>query len=282
MKPRPVLRWHGGKWLLAPWILANLPEHRIYCEPFCGAASVLLRKERSYSELINDLDGEVVNVFRVMQNPDSAGELERLLRLTPFARAEFARAYRPARNPIERARRTIVRSFMGFGSAAHNPEHKTGFRNNANRSGTVPAHDWMNYPAQLAFFLERLQGVVVENRPALSIIPWIDSPETLFYVDPPYPLGTRYNKEKTRCYSHEMSDEQHRELADVLKSVKGKVVLSGYPCDLYDRELYPDWRRVERSHLADGARKRIEVLWMNFEPVPEPQSQLSFLQGVLV
>lgn len=280
MKPRPVLRWHGGKWLLAPWILSHLPEHRIYCEPFCGAASVLLRKERSYSELINDLDGEVVNVFRVMQNPDSAGELERLLKLTPFARAEFAKAYRPARNPIERARRTIVRSFMGFGSAAHNPEHKTGFRNNSNRSGSTPAHDWMNYPAQLAFFLERLQGVVVENRPALSIIPWIDSPETLFYVDPPYPLGTRYNKEKTRCYSHEMSDEQHRELADVLKSVKGKVVLSGYPCDLYDRELYPDWRRVERSHLADGARKRIEVLWMNFEPVPEPQ--LSFLQGVLV
>jgi len=109
---RPVLRYHGGKWRLASWIISHFPPHRVYVEPFGGAASVLLRKPRSYAEVYNDMDGEIVNVFRVLRDPARARELERVLRLTPFAREEFELSYIRDEDPIEQARRTIVRAFI--------------------------------------------------------------------------------------------------------------------------------------------------------------------------
>lgn len=254
---RPVLRWHGGKWLLAPWILEHLPQHRVYVEPFGGAASVLLRKSRSYAEVYNDLDGTVVNLFRVLRSERSS-ELIDVLRLTPFARDEFALAYEPATDPVEAARRLVVRSFMGFGSNGHN--RSTGFRANSNRSGTTPAHDWANYPDALALIVQRMRGVVVENRDALEVMATHDGPETLHYVDPPYVFDTRADLSKD--YAHELTDDDHRALLVFLKTLKGKVVLSGYPSAIYDDAL-ADWRRIERPALADGARERIEVLWKN-------------------
>ena len=257
---RPVLRYHGGKFRLAGWIIDHFPAHRIYTETFGGAASVLLQKPRCYAEVVTDLDGEIVNLFRVLRNPTQARELERLLHLTPFAREEFEESYLPAADPIEQARRTVVRSFMGFGSASVSGG-RTGFRANSNRSGTTPAHDWMNYPDNLPSFCERLRGVVIENRPAADVLLQHDTPQTLHYVDPPYLLSTR-NKDRRTAYRFEMTDDQHVELSEVLRSLKGMVVLSGYSCPLYD-ELYPDWQRVERKAFADGARERTEVLWLN-------------------
>jgi DNA adenine methylase len=260
---RSVLRYHGGKFRLAPWVIEHLPAHRVYVEPFGGAASVLLRKARSYSEVYNDLDGEIVNVFRVLQDPENRTLLHERLLLTPFAREEFELSYRPAEDGIEQARRTITRSFMGFGSAAATG-HQTGFRANSNRSGTTPAHDWRNYPDCLEAFTERLRGVVIEHRRAEDVMAQHDGTETLHYVDPPYPLGTRTLKgHYASAYRHELTDADHRELAAVLHSLAGMVVLSGYPCALYDEELFPDWRRVERQAHADGARDRTEVLWLN-------------------
>jgi hypothetical protein len=140
---RPVLRWHGGKWKLAPWIISFFPSHRVYVEPFGGAASVLLRKERAYAEVYNDLDDDVVNLFRVLQNPEQGGALVRLLELTPFARTEFELGWDETDDHVEKARRLIIRAFMGFGSNAHSDKgrgHKTtGFRANSSRSGTTPA-----------------------------------------------------------------------------------------------------------------------------------------------
>ena len=128
---RPALRYHGGKWRLAPWLLTLMPPHRVYTEPFGGGASVLLRKPRAYGEIYNDLDGEVVNVFRMLR--DRGAELQRLLELTPFARAEFRQAYEPCGDdPIEQARRTIARSFMGFGSSATG--ENSGFRASSSSS----------------------------------------------------------------------------------------------------------------------------------------------------
>lgn len=114
---RPALRYHGGKWRLAPWIIDHLPAHRIYVEPLGGAASVLLRKPRSYAEIYNDLDDEVVTFFEVLRDPGQSAELQQRLRLTPFARAEFEAAYEPAGDPVERSRRLLIQSFMGFGSS---------------------------------------------------------------------------------------------------------------------------------------------------------------------
>jgi len=259
---RPVARYHGGKWRLAPWIIGHFPAHRCYVEPFGGAASVLLRKPRSYAEVYNDLDGEIVNLFRVMR--DAGDELRRRIELTPFSRVEFLASYEPVEDVIEQARRTIVRSYQGFGSAAICGE-TSGFRANSNRSGTTPAHDWRNYPEAMPAMIERLRGVVIEQRPADEVMRCHDGPETLHYVDPPYVHATRSQKVRgtvsRKAYRHEMSDEAHRELAACLEGLHGAVVLSGYDCPLYD-ELYGGWRRVERLARVDGAGARTEVLWL--------------------
>ena len=258
---RPVLRWHGGKWILAPWIISHFPEHRVYVEPFGGAASVLMRKPRSYAEVYNDLDDEVVNLFRVLRS-DRAQCLIDALRLTPFAAAEFSDAYARDDDDLERARRTVVKSFMGFGS--NGIQRKTGFRSNSNRSGTTPARDWVNYPENLANVVDRMRGVVILNRDATEVMAAHDGPKALHYVDPPYVASTR---DAGPDYAHEMDDDQHAALLRFLRTLKGRVVLSGYPHPTYDAALH-DWRRVERKALADGARERTEVLWMNFEGAP--------------
>lgn len=260
---RPVLRYHGGKWRLAPWIISFFPPHRVYVEPFGGGASVLMRKPRSYAEVYNDAWGAVVNVFRVLRDPAKAELLCRMLALTPYSREEFLSSYPDARDDVESARRTILRSLAGFGSASTNGEYVTGFRANSHRSGTTPAHDWAHYPAHVRSFTARLAGVCIENRPAVEVVVQQDSPETLFYVDPPYPHSTRSMQRRNAAYAREMTDDDHRTLAEYLRAVSGMVVLSGYPCELYDCELYPDWERHERAHLADGAQKRTEVVWLN-------------------
>lgn len=270
---RPPLRWFGGKWRLAPWIISHFPCHRTYTEAFGGGGSVLLRKPRCYAEVFNDLDGEVVNFFRVLQSRAGAAELRRRLWLTPFSRGEFNLAYEPTDDPVERARFLAIRSIMGFGTNAHRQDVRTGFRANSDRSSTTPAMDWVSYPAKLAGTIKRLRGVVIENRPAREILDQHDGPEVLHYVDPPYPHSTRGTGHSSDArYAHEMTDDQHRELAAQLQDLKGMVIVSGYPCDLYDQELYPGWMRVERPALADGAAKRTEVLWLN-ERAAREQSQ---------
>lgn len=260
---RPLLRWHGGKWLLAPWIIAHLPAHRVYVEPFGGAASVLLRKPRAYAEIYNDLDSELVNLFRVLRGP-RAGELVEQLRLTPFARAEFVGAYQPSDDPVECARRMIVRAFMGFGSTGA-MGRSTGFRAASNRSGTTPAHDWANHAEVLDLTIARLSGVVIEQLDARAVMARHDAPDALHYVDPPYVHETRSGG-NPHCskhkYRHELSNGAHEDLLSVLRDLAGMVVLSGYPHPLYDQAL-DGWRRVERAALADGARERVEVLWIN-------------------
>jgi DNA adenine methylase len=268
---RPVLRYFGGKWVLAPWILSHFPPHRIYCEPFGGGASVLMRKPRSYAEVYNDIDGEIVNVFRVLQHKSECLELERLIRLTPFAREEFDWSYTLGENPLQNARRTIIRAFMGFGSNGHNSDERTGFRANSNRSGTTPAHDWVNWPDQMAGFNERLRGVVIENRDAKDVMGQQDSPETLHFVDPPYVHETRGVR---NGYRFEMTDAEHVELCAFLKTLRGMVILCGYHNEIYDSL---GWETVEREAHADGARDRIEVLWLN-PAAANAQTQISLFE----
>lgn len=266
---RPVLRWHGGKWNLAPWIIGHFSAHKVYVEPFGGAGSVLLRKKRCYAEIWNDLDGHVVNLFQVLRSA-RAQELVEAIRLTPFAFDEFKSAYGECNDAVEKARRLVIRSFMGFGSNGHN--RSTGFRSNSNRSGTTPAHDWSNYPDALVQIIKRLQGVVIMNSDAKAVMSNHDSDETLHYVDPPYVFSTRSDLSKD--YAHEMSDSDHEHLLEFLRGLKGKVILSGYPHALYD-DLLPDWLRVERKALADGAAERTEVLWLN----PRAHDDLNFSTG---
>lgn len=261
---RPIMRYHGGKWRLAPWIISHFPPHRVYVEPFGGGASVLLRKPRAYAEIYNDLDGEIVNLFRVAR--DNGERLAQACELTPFSRAEFERSYEPSGDPLEQACRTVFRSFSGFGSAAASGQ-PSGFRANSNRSHTTPAHDWMNYPDCLRAVVQRLRGVVIECRDALEVMRAHDGPETLHYVDPPYVHATRSFRSRSHCYRHEMTDEQHEVLAAGLRHLAGMVVVSGYRCGLYDR-LFAGWQRIDRAAHADGARDRVESLWMSSNITP--------------
>lgn len=260
---RPILRWFGGKYVLAPWIISNFPDHRVYVEPFGGAGSVLMRKSRTYAEIYNDLDDSAFNLFLILRSKHRAPELKALLEATPFSRREFELAHSFHPDPIENARRLIIRSFMGFGAdSVSNLERTTGFRSNSNKSGSTPAHDWFNYARHIPAFTERLAGVVIEHKCALEVMSDHDSADTLHYVDPPYwPVGRR-----KRAYTHETDETFHHALINFVKTLKGKVVLSGYEVGPY---VDLDWRKVKRKAWADGAKERTEVLWMNFSEVIE-------------
>lgn len=265
---KPILRYFGGKWLMAKWIISQIPEHLIYVEPYGGGASVLLLKDRSPSEVFNDLDGEIVNLFRVLQRRTTFEDLKHRLRYTPFARQEFDEAYVPVADNVERARRLLIKSWMGHSTAGL--VYRTGFRTNVvmNRR-TWPAMDWRKLVDHIDLVADRFRGVCIEHRPATDVIRGHDSAATVFYVDPPYPLVTRYKK----VYRHEMTDVDHRQLAAALHTVKGRVILSGYACSLYDDDLYPDWKRLTRPAYANGGKPREEVLWIS--PVQESLSLMA-------
>lgn len=257
---RPVLRYPGGKYRIRKWIISHFPHHDFYVEPYGGAGSVLMGKPEARGEIYNDIYGDAVNVFRVLRDPEQAQELERLIRLTPCSYEEYKSAYEFCDDPVERARRTIYRSFMTIGADGV-LRHNAGFRGLKNNETIVTAaQEWGRYPDVIKAFTKRLRNVLIENRDALSVLKIYDKPTTLFYVDPPYVLSTR--TKRTALYAQEMNDEDHVELAKVLHQVKGMVVLSGYPSALYDR-LYSDWRKVLKSATVQNGGGRVECIWLS-------------------
>jgi DNA adenine methylase len=262
---RPVLRYHGGKFRLAPWVIKHFPPHRLYVEAFGGAAGVLVQKDRAYAEVYNDLDGDIVNLFRVLRDPGQCVRLIDLLLLTPYARDEFESAYEGTDEPIERARRTLVRAEMGFGSAGAT-KGRTGFRIDTRRKYGTAQDLWARFPESLARVCERLTGVMIENRPAVDVIAQHDAPDTLFYLDPPYMMSTRYvGARHGRYYDCEMSNADHSELLELCSSVEGMVVLSGYATPEYSEALQ-GWSMASteaRISAARGTGLRTECLWLN-------------------
>jgi DNA adenine methylase len=196
-----------------------------------------------------------------MQSPIRAKLLLWKLRYTPFARVEYVLSRKKTRNKIVQAQRTITRTFMAFGgTGAYN--NTTGFKAKSLYEHRSVGAQWIDLSWQLEVFIERLQGVIIENRPALKVIAQQDHEKTLFYVDPPYVKSTRYHE---NIYDHEMTDEQHIELAKALHNIEGMVVLSGYHSNLYD-ELYKDWKTKEKEAIIaspSGNNRRTEVLWFN-------------------
>lgn len=241
------------------------PPHHVYVEPFGGAAGVLLQKRRSYAEVYNDLDGDVVNFFRVVRDPVLCERLRYACGTTPYARAEFDLAWEFTEDPVERARRLAVRAQMGFGSAGAT-KGKTGFRIDTRRKHGTAQHLWERFPEGLAAVGTRFAGVLIENRHAIDVMLQHDHPDTLHFVDPPYLHKTRVmHRGQAGYYRHEMNDQDHRELLDVLQGLKGMVVLSGYWSDLYDGELAA-WRRHDtRSRISAGrgTAVRTESVWLN-------------------
>lgn len=260
---RPPVKWHGGKFYLHRRIIEQFPRHHTYVEPFGGAASVLLNKPLAVVEVYNDLDQRISRLFRVLR--DYGEELQRRLTLTPYSENEFVDAAQPAPDEIEQARRDFVRwrlSLGGRGDSFSFTLHRVRRGMADVVSGYLSTID-----EQLPLIVQRLRTVEIVNRPARDVIRTWDAKETLFYCDPPYVHETRHQASR-HVYGVEMTEDEHRKLADILRSCKGKVMLSGYPSDLYN-ELYPEWRTVAfdiANHAAGGrskARKQ-ETIWMNW------------------
>lgn len=278
---RPAIRYHGGKFRLASWIVEFFPAHTTYVEPFGGAAGVLIQKPVSYAEIYNDLDGDIVNYFRVLRDPDLRIQLERAVALTPYARDEFDIAWTHAEDPVERARRTAIRAQMGFGSAGAT-KGSTGFRIDCKRKYGTAQHLWAEFPRTVAAVGQRFESVLVENRPALDVVRQFDAEDTLFYVDPPYVHETRVMRTcrgGTGAYRHEMNDQDHQQLIDVLISARGMVVLSGYPHPLYEEALCNWATHTKRARISAGrgTSMRTECVWIN----PACQSALESKTGGL-
>ncbi|HHD7239261.1 TPA: DNA adenine methylase [Enterobacter cloacae] len=262
----PAIRYHGGKFRLASWIIQQMPQHVCYVEPFGGAAGVLLQKPRSYAEVYNDLDGEVVNLFRVLRNVEMNQRLQEACMLTPYSRDEFCAAREATDEPIERARRMIVRASMGFASAA-GIGGNSGFRSDSKRKYATAAHLWVRYPENLAAVGQRLQGVIIENKDALAVMHAHDAETTLHYIDPPYVPETRI--QGNRYYTHEMTAEEHVQLLLAARAINGMVMISGYDTDLYN-DMLNGWAKLTkeaRISAERGTKVRTECLWIN------PQAQ---------
>lgn len=261
---RPPIRYHGSKWRIAPWLISLMPEHAAYVEPFGGGGAVLLRKPRSKVEVYNDLDGQVVNLWRVLRDPATRDRLIAAVEFTPFAREEFEAAYEPTAEPVEAARRLLVRCYGGHGTCSIDPADSNGFRSCDIRAGKSYAREWLGIPEALRAAAERFMGVTIEQRPAEDLMGRFDDPHTLFYLDPPYLPGTRDAGGKG--YVHEMSRRDHEQMLWLVRQLRGRVMVSGYPSELYDRAL-ATWERHEKPTTANGqvgAVSRVEVVWMNF------------------
>lgn len=265
--------WYGGKYSHLSWLLPLLPRTKHYCEPFGGSAAVLINREPSPVETYNDLDGELVNFFRVLR--DRKDELIEQIGLTPFSREELRRAAEEdtdGLSDLERARRFFVRARqVRTGLAQTASAGRWAHCRLTSRAGMAGAVSrWLGSVDGLSEIAQRLLRVQIENRPALEVIERYDSKKTLFYCDPPYVHDARGD---TNAYAYEMTDSQHCRLAKALHQVKGKVALSGYHCDLMN-ELYGDFYVTEapskkahstNTNASGEKRRRAEVLWTNYE-----------------
>lgn len=258
---RPALRYYGGKWNLAPWIISHFPEHKSYIEPCGGAASVLLQKPRSSLETYNDLYGQVTNFFKVLR--DYPQDLIRKIRLTPYSRIEYQLSQQenvcPANDALEAARQFWVGSCFSISGVAFS---RSGMRMVKNIDASPNGlRSWLYADVSyLESVANRLLGVQIENVSYQDAIRKYDHKEALIYFDPPYIPDTRTSK---REYAIEWEHDDHREAASLLRQTKGSVIISGYASPLYV-ELYEchGWQRVEKESQTNSGGKRVECLWL--------------------
>lgn len=259
-----VIKYPGSKWSIANWIISHFPSHHSYLEPFFGSGAVLFTKKRSPIETVNDLDKDVVNLFRQIR--ENTERLADTIYWTPYARSEYERAWAAQyteTDPFQRAVDFYIRMMMGHGFRTTG--ERVGWKNDVQgREAAYAAGYWCKTPEMIFEAAERLRKVQIENLPAVDLIRRFNFPNVLIYADPPYVLSTRHGKQ----YRHEMTDEQHEELLDTLSNHCGPVLLSGYDSDLY-RDILHDWHREEIPSRAQTSGTRVEVLWMNFEPMSQ-------------
>jgi DNA adenine methylase len=256
-----VLKYPGSKCRIAPWIIKHFPKHHSYVEPYAGSLAVLFKKVPSAIETVNDLDDNVVNVFKCIK--EDSQKLASMVLMTPFSRKEYDNSFE---NPVpadkfEKALIFLIQLWQGHGFRTNG--YKVGWKNDVQgRENMYAVRNWYRLPEWIIGITDRLKQVQIENRPALEVIERFRYPNVLIYADPPYPLSTRTAKQ----YKHEMTDSDHVELLETLKLHPGPVILSGYQNQLYD-DILQGWHKdVTTGYAEYQGEDRKETIWMNYEP----------------
>ena len=236
--------WFGGKGNLVKRILPHIPWSKVYCEPYCGAASVFWHLKPRPVEVLNDLNGEIINLFRCIQNPETFAELRHRLIWTPYSRAEFCRALEvPSDAPlVERAWASFVKYNQGMNGMYQTSAGSWARKFISRRGMAECTNKWRGRFRLLTTWHDRLTRVQLDNRDALEVIRYWDSPETFFYIDPPYVSKTRKSK---KVYANEPTEEHHRKLVSLLLTIQGGAAVSGYDHDIYHLLEDAGWRRYE-------------------------------------
>jgi DNA adenine methylase len=245
--------WFGGKGRMVEKILPYFPTgYTTYAEPFSGAASLLFAKDPSPVEIINDLDGDLINFFRVLRDPKTYEQFERMVTMTPYSREQYKECKKLAkeRDPVERAWSFFVLARQSFSSRVHRGSFGTVITESARMMAAMNSK-WLSAVEGLPQVHNRLIEVQIENQDFRHFIKHYDRKTTFFYLDPPYPEVTRSGG----GFKYELSDEDHKEMVELLLTIKGVAILSGYPTSLYDPLVETGWQRVEFDHVCYAAGK---------------------------
>lgn len=248
-----ILHYPGSKWSMADWIISHMPEHKTYLEPFFGSGAVFFNKMPSALETINDIDGDIVNLFSVIR--DHPERLAELVQWTPYAREEYIRSHEQIDDPIERARRFLIRCWQ---SIRVKTGSMSGWKCRGTADETYHVRQWNRIPADIFKVADRLKDIQIENYSAINLIKRYNRSDVLIYADPPYVMATRNGQ----IYNNEMTDFDHIQLLDTLDNHIGPVLLSGYDSDLYNERLC-GWHKEETNGKAVAGKVRTEVLWIN-------------------
>lgn len=254
---KTILKYPGAKNRIAHWICEYIPDHKVYLEPYFGSGAVFFNKLPARIETLNDIDGNIVNYFRVIR--EKPEELIALMKMTPFSRDEYNAAFEnlPEDSDVERARKFAVRCWMGIGCSNL---YKNGFRSSQQSTSPHVTKEWRMLPERLLLASDRLMNAQIENLPAMELIKRYDTADVFMYVDPPYLHGTR----KDHLYKHEMENTEHEELLELLTGHPGKILISGYDNELYNTML-SGWKKAQKKTQAEAGIRRVETIWMNYE-----------------
>lgn len=267
-----ILNYVGSKWNLSSWIINQMPEHNVYLESHFGSGAVLFNKPAARIETINDIDGNIVNLFKVIR--EQPNELARAIELTPYSREEYYQSFESLKtnlSEIERARVFLVRCWMARGGKTSD---RTGWRHNIDIATVNAVPDWNSLPKRISEVTKRLKQVQIENQDATTLIERYNKADCLIYADPPYLLETRTK----RHYAHEMTPEEHEKFLEKLNQHKGFAIVSGYDSEMYN-DILSKWSKVMKVATTEAGTSKQEVLWLN-PSITERHHQINIFEVI--
>lgn len=257
-----ILKYPGSKGNIVKELVKLVPTHKVYLEPFFGGGSLFFAKNPAPIETINDIDSDVVNLFKVIRSEPIP--LAKMLIATPYSREVYNNSYEISENDsaVEKAVNFLVRCWQGY--ASRGCSAKVGFKTDVSKREKMYAlWDWYSLPQRVIDVADRLRKVQIEHRPALELIRLYDNTDTFMYLDPPYLFETRTKSNAGRQYHYEMNDHEHEELLKLITQSKAKIMISGYESEMYN--LYLDsWHKKSFTSCSEKGQPRKEIIWMNY------------------